>query len=150
MAKAKSKAGIPPEQLKKCHAIIHTAAVATGAAGAIPIPVADTLPITAAQVTMVVALGKIFDLPIGKTVAKSIVPLAVTKGAGFYVFRQLVKLIPKAGSIIGAATAVAMTEGLGWIVADDFYRISKGEEPEDILAAVDDIQKAGIMEQNEA
>ena len=141
---AKSKTNMPQEKLTACHAIIHTASIAAGAAGAIPIPIADTLPITAAQVTMIVSLGKVFDLTIGRTVAKSIIPIAVTKAAGLLVFRQFIKLVPKLGSVVGAATAVAMTETLGWIVADDFFRISIGEEPEDILDAVDGI--ANIMD----
>lgn len=43
------------EQIVKCNMVIHTAAGVSGAAGGIPIPVADALPITAAQITMVLA-----------------------------------------------------------------------------------------------
>ena len=37
---------------KKCSAAIHTASVTSAVSGAIPIPVADAVPITAAQITM--------------------------------------------------------------------------------------------------
>lgn len=50
----KSKVKMPKDVEAKCHAAIHTATVAAGAAGAIPFTLADTIPITAAQVTMVV------------------------------------------------------------------------------------------------
>ena len=42
---------------------------------------------------------------------------------------------------MGATTAVGLTELLGWIVADDFYRMSIGEEPENIVEAVDDLKE---------
>lgn len=44
------------DQITKCNIAIHAAAVAAGGAGFIPIPVADAIPISAAQVTMVGAL----------------------------------------------------------------------------------------------
>lgn len=40
----KSKVHMPEELKKKCHAAIHSAAVAAGATGAIPIPMADAVP----------------------------------------------------------------------------------------------------------
>ena len=49
------------EQIAACNVAIHTAAVASGGAGFIPIPVADAVPISVAQIAMVIALGKIFD-----------------------------------------------------------------------------------------
>ena len=55
-------------------------------------------------------------------------------------------MIPGAGSvaggIVGATTAGALTETLGWIIADDFYRMSQGEEPENIIGVADDLKSA--------
>ena len=58
----------------KCHGIIHAAAGAAGAAGAglAQIPVADAVPITAAQITMVISLGAVFDIPVSEAMAKAI------------------------------------------------------------------------------
>ena len=78
------------DQLKKCHAIIHTASVASGAAGAIPIPVADALPISGFQITMVLSLGKVFEHKVGESTAKGLIATA----ASTFVGRNLVKLIP--------------------------------------------------------
>ncbi|MDR0906066.1 MAG: GTP-binding protein [Oscillospiraceae bacterium] len=139
MAKAKSKVNMPPDKLKKCRAIIHTAAMAAGAAGAIPIPVVDALPIGAAQLTMIVGLGKVFDLTINRGVAKSIAGIGTATVVGRTVASSLSKLVPIIGPVFSAATAIAITEGLGWLVADDFYRMSIGKEPEDIIDAADSI-----------
>lgn len=38
-------------------------------------------------------------------------------------------------------TAATLTEALGWIVADDFYRMSNGEEPENIVETAKDLKQ---------
>lgn len=140
---AKSKVRMPKELSKKCAAAIHTATIAAGAAGAIPIPVADTIPISTAQVTMIVALGKIFDLTISQSVAKSIVSVSLAQTAGRAVVSSAFKTIPGIGTLVGgaisSATAIAITESIGWLVADDFYRMSIGENPQDIVDSVKDL-----------
>lgn len=111
------------DQMTKANVAIHTAAVASGALGAIPIPVADALPISAAQVTMVIALGKIFDQSITEGAAKGLIGAA----ASTFVGRNLVKLIPIAGWVISAAVAAGVTEAIGWIVAVDFAKQARKE-----------------------
>ena len=140
---AKSKTKMPSDKKKQCMAAIHTASVAAAAAGATPIPIADTIPISAAQVTMVVALGKIFDLTISNSVAKSVIGVGLAQGVGRTLASSL-KAIPGVGTIVGgaisAATAASLTEALGWVVADDFYRISIGQEPENLTEAAKDLR----------
>lgn len=109
------------EQLTKCNVAIHTASVASAAAGAIPIPVADAIPITTAQITMVMALGKIFDANVTESIAKSIVSAA----ASTFVGRSLVKMIPIFGWGISATVAAGVTEAIGWTVAVDFAQKAK-------------------------
>ena len=137
MRKSKSKVHMPKELEKKCHAAIHSATAASAAAGAIPIPMSDAIPITAAQIGMIIALGKIFNITLSQSAAKSIAGVTLTQQAGRAVASNLIKMIPGAGTIvggvIGASTAAALTEALGWIVADDFYRMSKNEDPENIV-----------------
>lgn len=134
---SKSKAHMPKELEKKCQVAIHSAATASAAAGAIPIPMSDAVPITAAQIAMIVALGKVFGVEISQSVAKSIAGVGITQQAGRAVASNLLKMIPGAGTVIGgvigASTAAALTEALGWIIADDFFRMSKEEEPENIV-----------------
>ena len=142
----KSKVQMPKELEKKCKIAIHTATTAAAAAGAIPIPMSDALPITAAQIGMIVSLGKIFGITLSQAAAKSIAGVALTQQAGRALVANLLKAIPGAGTILGsvisASTAVALTEALGWIVADDFFRLYNGEEPENIVETAGDLKGA--------
>jgi len=146
---AKSKTDMPKELKAKCHAAIHTATVAAGASGLIPIPVADTIPISSAQVVMIIALGKIFDLTISESVAKSILSVGLAQQVGREVVSSVLKGIPGIGTVagmaVGASTAVTITETLGWLVADDFYRISQGRSPEGIIDSIEGIRNSGIF-----
>ena len=111
------------KQWNACHGIIHTASVASGAAGAIPIPVADAIPISAAQVTMVVALGKLFDQKLDEGAAKG----AIAAAASTFIGRNLVKFIPVAGWIASAAVAAGVTEAIGWTIATDMGKTYRKE-----------------------
>lgn len=111
------------DQLVKCNLAIHSAATASGAAGAIPIPVADAVPITVAQVAMVLALGKIFEQEITESVAKGLIGAA----ASTFVGRNLIKLIPVAGWVASAAVAAGVTEAIGWTIAVDFANNARRE-----------------------
>ena len=51
---SKSKVHMPKEVERKCHIAIHTATTAAAAAGGIPIPMSDAVPITAAQIAMII------------------------------------------------------------------------------------------------
>ena len=139
----KSKVRMPRKLERKCRVAIHSATTAAAAAGAIPIPMSDAVPITAAQIGMIVALGKAFDITLSQAAAKSIASVTLTQQAGRAVASGILKMIPGvgtiAGAIVGASTAAALTEALGWIVADDFYRMSKGEEPENIIETAGDL-----------
>lgn len=143
---SKSKVHMPKDLEKKCHIAIHSATAAAAAAGAIPIPMADAVPITAAQIAMVVRLGKVFGLSLSESTTKSILGVTVTQSAGRTLAANLIKAVPGAGTVIGGAisagTAAALTEALGWLVADDFYRMSKEEEPQNIVEAVGELKGA--------
>jgi len=142
----KSKVHMPKELEKKCHIAIHSATAASAAAGAIPIPMSDAIPITAAQIGMVIALGKAFDITLSEAAAKSIMGVGLAQQAGRTVASGVLKMIPGVGTIVGgivgASTAAALTEALGWIIADDFYRISQGNEPENIVEVAGELKDA--------
>ena len=105
-----------------CHAIIHTATAACAAVGGglAQLPGSDAIPITAAQVTMIISLGKVF----GKTVTESAAKALITSLAGAAVGRLISQFalgwIPGLGNMVNAGTAAAITETLGWNVADLF------------------------------
>lgn len=139
----KSKVNMPEGLKKKCHAAIHSATAAAAAAGAIPLPMSDAVPITAAQIGMIISLGKIFGISLSDAAAKSIANVALIRTAGVAFFRNIIKAIPGGqlfGSFIGAATAASLTEVLGWIIAEDFFRMYNGQEPENILEAADSLK----------
>lgn len=142
----KSKVHMPKELEKKCHVAIHSATAAAAAAGAVPIPMSDAVPITAAQIGMIVALGKAFDITLSDAAAKSIASVGLAQQAGRAIASNVLKMIPGvgtiAGGIVGASTAAVLTETLGWIIADDFYRLSKGEDPENIIENADQLKNA--------
>ena len=58
----------------KCHGIIHSVSAAAGGVGAglAQIPTSDTYIITPAQIGMIISLGKVFDMDITNSGAKSI------------------------------------------------------------------------------
>jgi uncharacterized protein (DUF697 family) len=141
---SKSKTNMPYDIKEKCRMAIHTATAASAVAGAIPIPMSDTIPITGAQVAMLVSLGKVFDLTISESVARSILSVTLTQQAGRAIATNVLKCIPGVGTIVGgvisAATAATLTEALGWMIADDFYRASIGEKTENIGSAIENLK----------
>ena len=136
-----SKVKMDTATRQKCNKIIASAAAAAGLAGVAPIPLADTIPITAAQI----ALGKVFDFTISESAAKSVLSIMTAQTVGRTVFANLIKAIPGAGTIVGgvvaSATASAITTALGKVVSEDFYKISVGEQPDNISAAAKDLGK---------
>lgn len=114
------------EQKIKCHTVIHSASTAAAAVGAglAQFPVADNAVIVPIQVSMVVALGKIFNQHITDSVANGM----ILGSAGTFVGRAFSQIfscwIPGIGNIINASTAAGITEAIGWGITDKF---DKGE-----------------------
>ncbi len=134
-------------QIKECNAIIHASAIASGICGFVPIGVADAVPISATQLSMVIALGKIFNQEVTSSTAKGIIGAA----AGTFVGRSLVKYIPVAGWYISASVAAGVTEAIGWTVAVDmakFYR-KEWERQKSAREAADAFAKAAYYQQVE-
>jgi uncharacterized protein (DUF697 family) len=138
---AKYARGITIEASKRAQAgyLIHGASAIAGAVGAIPIPIADAVPISAAQISMIVGLGRLYgEMNIPKTAVAGMTAAIAASMAG----RQFVKLIPGAGSVVGAGTAIAITEALGWFVVINLERgksiedIAKDFQPGDVLKMV--------------
>jgi len=94
--------------------IIHLSAGTAGGIGAIPIPVADIVPLTAIQVTMILSIAylggsKIDAADAGKFLAS--MGAAVAAGVGL---RALVRMVPFAGWAASATVAAAGTEAMGF------------------------------------
>lgn len=116
--------------------VASTATVCAGIA-ATPIPVADILPITAAQTGMIIGIGYIAGKPLSKETAKEfIAALGVNVGTGFVlreIARATVKFVfPGAGNAISAGVAAAGTWAIGEAAIAYFIDNKPIEEVKDI------------------
>lgn len=119
--KAMAKEVMTSEQFQKCQLTIRTASIASGIAGVSPIPGTDVVPISAAQIGMVVNLGKIFGKDITLDTAKTI----ISATAATLIGRNLVKCIPVIGWGISAVVAAGLTEAIGWAIAVEMTQIEE-------------------------
>lgn len=112
------------DQYAKCHAAIHTASIAAGATGAgvAQLPCSDSIPIMSIQVTMTIAIGKIFDTDITSGIAWGLIKSQIAKIVGRSVSQLLVGWMPGIGNAINASTAAILTERFGWGVAELFAK----------------------------
>ncbi|MFP6263132.1 YcjF family protein [Helicobacter pylori] len=98
--------------------IIHIASGAAGATGLIPIPFSDALVIAPIQAGMIYKMNDAFGMDLDKSVGTSLVAGLLSVTAVAQVGRTLVngflKFIPFVGSVAGGATAVAITESIGF------------------------------------
>ena len=115
---------ITADNRKKCHAVIHSASASAGAVGAglAQIPCSDNLVITPIQITMTIALGRVFGLELSDSAAKAAMATVATATVGRTASQVLLGWIPVAGNIINACTAATLTETMGWMLAEDFAR----------------------------
>lgn len=105
-----------------CHTIIHAASISAGAIGAglAQLPCADHLIITPMQTAMAIAVARVFGIKITKSAARSsIVSLAACQ-AGRAISQLAFGWVPVAGNVSNAGTAAAITEAIGWLLAEDF------------------------------
>lgn len=99
---------------KKAQTIIHSAAVASAAIGAIPIPGSDAPLLTATQIGMIAKLSFLYGLR--KEIAIASLGTLLTTSVGMATATGLIKFIPGFGSVIQAGVAAAITEGFGQMV----------------------------------
>ena len=120
---------------KRARATVTAAAGAAALTGASPIPFSDAAILVPTQVSMLAGITAIFGLPIEKAALTSIVSATIgTAGAtvlGKTVVSNLIKMIPGAGTIIGAAisgtTAAALTGALGEAYIAILTRVASGD-----------------------
>ena len=113
------------EEKHKCHAIIHTACIASSVIGfgLAQIPLADSVPLCAIQTLMITSLAKVFNVSVSKGVIEGLLKSQLARQLGTTAARQLVGEIPVAGNVIKGITASGLTEAIGWAVASDFSKM---------------------------
>ena len=92
------------------------AGASSAAVGALPIPGADFVPLVSIQVGLIIKLSTLYNKPVSKESAKELIIATVIGNIGKTVFRQIVKVVPGAGSVIGASVAGATTVALGYAI----------------------------------
>ncbi|WQW50253.1 DUF697 domain-containing protein [Helicobacter pylori] len=127
--------------IEECKTIIHVASSAAGAAGLIPIPFSDALAIAPIQAGMIYKMNDAFGMDLDKSVGASLITGLLSVTAVAQVGRTLVngflKFIPVVGSVAGGATAVAITEGIGFAYLKVLEKCFNDETGEVKLPAVD-------------
>ena len=110
------------DQQIKCHGIIHTASVAAGGVGAglAQIPCSDNAVITPIQLAMTISLGNVFGIDLSESTAKAAIASVAGATIGRTASQVFLGWIPGLGNAINAVTAAAVTEGLGWTLAEHF------------------------------
>ncbi|GAA8946774.1 hypothetical protein HpSLK40_11360 [Helicobacter pylori] len=123
---------------------IHVASAAAGTAGLIPIPFSDAIPISLIQGGMIYKMNDAFGVKMEESVATSLITglLGVTAIAqvGRTLVNGLLKFIPVVGSVAGSATAVAITEGIGFAYLKVLEKCFNDETGEVELPAMDVIK----------
>ena len=95
---------------------ILAAGASSATIGAVPIPGADFVPLTALQVGLLLRLSTLYGKPISRDNAKELILATITGNIGKTIFRQIVKFVPGAGMVVGASVAGGMTLALGYAV----------------------------------
>jgi len=115
---------VTESQKENCHLIIHGASTAAAGVGAglAQLPLSDSIVLIPIQVSMVIALGKVFDVELTEAAAKGVIFTGVAATVGRAVSQVLVGWIPGIGNAINATTAASVTEALGWGIAARFDR----------------------------
>lgn len=128
----------------KSENIIHLASVAAGSVGLIPIPFSDAIAIAPIQAGMIYKMNDAFGVKMKDSVAASLIAglLGVTAVAqvGRTLVNGLLKFIPVVGSVAGGATAVAITEGIGFAYLKALETCFNDETGEVKLPAMDTIK----------
>ena len=105
----------------QAHKIVAGAATAAAAAGASPIPFSDAAILAPIQIGMIAGITSVFGLELSKGTLSTLVSSAIGVGGATFVGRTIVVNVMKffpglgtvAGGAISAATASAITVGLG-------------------------------------
>jgi uncharacterized protein (DUF697 family) len=112
---------------EKVHGVIHAAAVSAGGVGAglAQLPMADAIPITAIQVSMISAIALIHGRSISEATATSLLGTFAATIGGRTISQWLVGWIPVIGNAINATTAAGLTEAVGWAANAYFEKLGK-------------------------
>lgn len=115
------------EKVKKlddeAHSLVLGYTAGCALAGANPLPfVSDTAIITPAQVAMLYAIGKKYDLNFENTALVGLATNVLAANIGKMLVTNLIKLVPIAGSFIGGAISVGVAGVITYGMGFAFYK----------------------------
>ncbi|WP_349618221.1 hypothetical protein, partial [Azotobacter salinestris] len=114
------------EQNTKCHAIIHSAAVAAGAGNLIPVPGTGVAADMVAMTAMTISLASVLDGNLSEEAARGLAIAAIKntmlKQPIKTLAKELSKLIPLLGQLVAPAISVILIEAAGWSIAEELAR----------------------------
>lgn len=93
--------------------VIAAAAGAAAAAVAVPTPVTDAVVLAPIQLAMMGRISAIYDLELRSMLSASAIAQLSVQITGQALARSFIKLIPGAGSVLGASVAFALTAAMG-------------------------------------
>lgn len=115
---------VKQEREKHAETIVRNHVLFSMGAGAIPVPVADILAVSASQLDMIRQLCKVYDVDFSETQGKAIVSSLTTSTLARIGAGSLAKMIPIVGSVVGAVAnaimAGASTYALGQVFKTHF------------------------------
>lgn len=111
------------DQEKKCHAIIHSHAVAAAAGNAVPVPgvglAADMVTMTSMTMSLCAVFGGNISEQAAKTLAIATLKNTLLKQPIKTLTKELSKLVPGLGQVVSPSIAVVMIEAAGWVLAKE-------------------------------
>ena len=111
------------EQENKCHAIIHSHAVAAAAGNAVPVPglgvAADMITMTSMTMSLCAVFGGNISEAAAKNLAIAALKNTMLKQPIRTLAKELSKLVPGLGQIVAPSLAVVMLEAAGWVLAKE-------------------------------
>ncbi len=114
------------EQESKCHAIIHSHAVAAAAGNAVPVPglgiATDMVTMTSMTMSLCGVFGGSLTEEAAKTLAIATMKNTMLKQPIKTVAKELSKFIPFLGQVVAPSVSVVMLESAGWTLARDLER----------------------------
>jgi uncharacterized protein (DUF697 family) len=111
------------EQETKCHAIIHSHAIAAAAGNAVPVPglgiAADMVTMTSMAMSLCAVFGGSIPEEAAKALAIAAVKNTMLKQPIKTLTKELVKIIPFLGSVVAPSISVIMLESAGWTLTKE-------------------------------
>ncbi|MBN1874304.1 MAG: 50S ribosome-binding GTPase [Anaerolineae bacterium] len=129
-------------KLQRAHAVVATAALSAGGAGAIPLPFSDAIAIVPIQISMLTGISAVWGLPLSTAFLGTLVSGAISSSVGTIAGRaavgSLLKFIPGVGSVVGgtinAGVAGTLTTIFGEAYITTLYVLTK-DNPDRIPTA---------------